>query len=114
MFRNRYTSFNPHHTYIRYCHSKIKRCSIRTGSPFRTIILNTWAPGTYLLEYQFWMSEVPISEHGRSKYNISFIDSIDPIDPYRLIFSSRTELNDFGASSQTKLTPSARFSAAWT
>ncbi|GBC43982.2 hypothetical protein RIR_jg15077.t1 [Rhizophagus irregularis DAOM 181602=DAOM 197198] len=38
----------------------------------------------YLLE--FWMSEAPVSGHGRLKSNISSINSIDPIDPYRLIF----------------------------
>ncbi|PKC00372.1 hypothetical protein RhiirA5_428278 [Rhizophagus irregularis] len=87
----------------------------------------------YLLE--FWTSEAPVSGHGRwvntanweageglifetlltffmkirLKSNISSINSIDPLTPTGLSFSSQTELNDFGASSQAKLTPSARF-----
>ncbi|EXX53448.1 hypothetical protein RirG_243790 [Rhizophagus irregularis DAOM 197198w] len=34
---------------------------------------------------------------------------LTPLTPTGLSFSSQTELNDFGASSQAKLTPSARF-----
>jgi len=32
MFQNRYTSFNPHHTYIRRCHGKINKISLQLSN----------------------------------------------------------------------------------
>ncbi|CAG8752212.1 16504_t:CDS:2, partial [Rhizophagus irregularis] len=58
----------------------------------------------YLLE--FWMSEAPVSGHGR------WVNTANWEAGEGLIFETlltQTELNDFGASSQAKLTPSARF-----
>ncbi|CAB4442667.1 unnamed protein product [Rhizophagus irregularis] len=38
MFQNHYTSFNPHHTYIRHRHSKIKRCTLTPLAPILAIV----------------------------------------------------------------------------
>ena len=32
MFRNHYTSFNPHHTYIRRCHGKTNKISLQLSN----------------------------------------------------------------------------------